>query len=44
MIESVRAAFSLPDLRRRILFTVFVLVVYRLVANIPVPGVSYNFV
>ncbi|MCP4420508.1 MAG: preprotein translocase subunit SecY [Chloroflexi bacterium] len=40
MIESVRAAFSLPDLRRRILFTVFVLVIYRLVANIPVPGVD----
>lgn len=40
MIESVRAAFSLPDLRRRILFTVFILVVYRLVANIPVPGVN----
>lgn len=40
MIESVRAAFSLPDLRRRILFTVFILVVYRLVANIPVPGVD----
>jgi preprotein translocase subunit SecY len=40
MIESVRAAFSLPDLRRRILFTVFILVIYRLVANIPVPGVD----
>ncbi len=42
MIESVRAAFSLPDLRRRILFTVVVLVIYRLVANIPVPGVDLN--
>jgi preprotein translocase subunit SecY len=40
MIESLRAAFSLPDLRRRILFTVFILVIYRLVANIPVPGVD----
>lgn len=40
MIESVRAAFALPDLRRRILFTVFMLIVYRLVANIPVPGVN----
>lgn len=42
MIESVRAAFSLPDLRRRILFTVFILVIYRLVANIPVPGVDLS--
>lgn len=40
MVESVRAAFSLPDLRRRILFTTFILVIYRLVANIPVPGVD----
>ncbi|MCP4427963.1 MAG: preprotein translocase subunit SecY [Chloroflexi bacterium] len=40
MIESVRTAFALPDLRRRILFTIGMLVVYRLVANIPVPGVD----
>lgn len=40
MIESVRNAFDLPDLRRRILFTLFILVIYRLVANIPVPGVN----
>ena len=40
MIESVRAAFTLPDLRRRIFFTVFILVIYRLVANIPVQGVA----
>lgn len=42
MIESVRAAFSLPDLRRRILFTVFMLIIYRLAANIPVPGVDLD--
>jgi preprotein translocase subunit SecY len=40
MIESMRAAFALPDLRRRILFTIWILVVYRLVSNIPVPGVD----
>lgn len=40
MIDSVRSAFALPDLRRRILLTVFLLVVYRLAANIPVPGVN----
>lgn len=40
MIESIRAAFALPDLRRKILFTIAMLVVYRLVANIPVPGVN----
>ncbi|MEJ2751497.1 MAG: preprotein translocase subunit SecY [Chloroflexota bacterium] len=40
MIESLRVSFTLPDLRRRILFTIAMLVVYRLVANIPVPGVN----
>ena len=40
MIESVRAAFTLPDLRRRILFTIGMLIIYRLLANIPVPGVN----
>lgn len=40
MIESVRNALALPDLRRRILFTIGMLVIYRLVSNIPVPGVD----
>jgi preprotein translocase subunit SecY len=40
MIDSVRSAFMLPDLRRRILFTLSMLVIYRLAANIPVPGVN----
>lgn len=40
MIESMRAALTLPDLRRRILFTILMLVIYRLVSNIPVPGVN----
>lgn len=40
MVESVRQAFSLPDLRRRILYTVGMLIIYRLVSNIPVPGVN----
>jgi len=42
MIDSVRSAFMLPDLRKRILLTVFLLVIYRLVANIPVPGVNLD--
>ncbi|MCZ2113792.1 MAG: preprotein translocase subunit SecY [Anaerolineae bacterium] len=40
MIESMRAAFTLPDLRRRILYTIWMLIIYRLLANIPVPGVD----
>jgi preprotein translocase subunit SecY len=33
-------AFSLPDLRRRILITFGILVVFRLIAHIPLPGVN----
>jgi len=40
MIEAMRNALRLPDLRRKILFTLGVLVVYRLAAHVPVPGVD----
>lgn len=40
MIEAVRNAFRLPDLRRKLLVTLGVLVIYRLAAHIPVPGVN----
>jgi preprotein translocase subunit SecY len=40
MIQAVRNAFNLPDLRRRILVTLLVLVVYRLAAHVPVPNVD----
>jgi preprotein translocase subunit SecY len=40
MLEAVRNAFRLPDLRRRLLFTLGILVIYRLAAHIPVPGVN----
>jgi preprotein translocase subunit SecY len=33
-------AFSLPDLRRRLLFTLGILVVFRFIAHVPVPGVD----
>jgi preprotein translocase subunit SecY len=32
--------FKIPDLRKRILFTIFVLVVYRIGAHIPIPGIN----
>ena len=40
MIEAVRNALRLPDLRKKILFTLGVLVVYRLASHVPVPGVD----
>lgn len=40
MLQAVRNAFRLPDLRRKILFTFFILVIFRLGAHVPVPGVD----
>lgn len=40
MIASFRDAVRLPDLRKRVLFTLFVLLVYRLGTHIPMPGVD----
>jgi preprotein translocase subunit SecY len=40
MIEALRNAFKLPDLRRRMLYTLLILVIFRLASNIPVPGVD----
>lgn len=40
MIDSFRDAFRLPDLKRRILFTLAALFIYRLGAHVPTPGVN----
>jgi preprotein translocase subunit SecY len=40
MIEAVRNAFRLPDLRRKLLYTLFILLVYQFAAHIPVAGVN----
>ena len=32
--------FKIPDLRKRVFFTLFVLVVYRIGAHIPIPGIN----
>jgi preprotein translocase subunit SecY len=40
MIDAVMRAFRLPDVRRKILFTLAMLAVYRLTAHIPIPGVN----
>src|SRR5512135_163966 len=40
MLDAVRNAMRLPDLRNKILFTLFILVIYRLAAHIPVPGIN----
>jgi len=40
LIQALFDAFSLPDLRRRLLFTVGMLVVFRFIAHVPMPGVD----
>ncbi len=40
MLDSFRDTFRLPDLKRRILFTLAALFVYRLGAHVPTPGVD----
>jgi preprotein translocase subunit SecY len=42
LLQAMIDAFSLPDLRRRILITVGILVVFRFVAHVPLPGVNVN--
>ncbi len=40
LIQAMLDAFRLPDLRRRILFTFAMLVIFRLIAHVPLPGVD----
>ncbi|MBN2199726.1 MAG: preprotein translocase subunit SecY, partial [Candidatus Aminicenantes bacterium] len=40
MLDSIRNIFSIPDLRKRVIFTLLLLAVYRLGAQIPNPGIN----
>jgi preprotein translocase subunit SecY len=40
MLDSIRNIFSIPDLRKRVIFTLLLLAVYRIGAQIPSPGIS----
>ncbi len=42
MLEKFLNIFRIPDLRKRVLFTLGILAVYRLGAFIPTPGVNYH--
>jgi preprotein translocase subunit SecY len=42
MIESIKNIFSIPDLRKRVIFTFLMLAVYRVGGHIPVPGVNFH--
>jgi len=40
MIQALKNAMTLPDLRRKLVYTLLILVIYRLAAHVPVPGVD----
>lgn len=42
MLSFIRKIFNTPDLRKKILFTAFALIIYRVLAHIPVPGISVD--
>lgn len=44
MFETVRNAFKIKDLRKKILYTLFVLVVVRIGSQLPVPGVNASVI
>ena len=42
MLSSLRNMFKVPDLRNKVLFTLLIIAIYLMGANIVVPGVSFN--
>jgi preprotein translocase subunit SecY len=40
MMQSVQSVFKIPELKRKILFTAIVLIVYRVGGHVPIPGVN----
>lgn len=40
MLEALRNAFRIPELKNKILFTFFIIAMYRLGAHVPVPGID----
>ncbi len=42
LLQAMFDAFSLPDLRRKILITAGILIIFRFIAHVPLPGVDLN--
>jgi preprotein translocase subunit SecY len=40
MIENIRQIFSHPDLRKKIIYTILLLLLFRVLAHVPLPGVD----
>ena len=44
MLTAFTRAFKTPDLRKKLLFTLAIVIIFRLGSHVPVPGVSYTAV
>ena len=44
MLSSLKNMFKVPDLRNKVLFTLLVIVVFRLGSHVPVPGIDFDAV
>jgi preprotein translocase subunit SecY len=42
MLQALLNAFKIPDLRQKLIFTLAMLVAFRFVAHVPVPGVNFQ--
>ncbi len=42
MLGAIVNAFRIPDLRKKILFTLFIIVIYRIGSFVPVPGIPFH--
>ena len=40
MLETLRSAWKIVDLRKKLLYTLFMILIYRLLAHIPTPGIN----
>ena len=44
MWDTLRSAWRVPEVRKKLLYTFFMLLVYRLVSVVPVPGINASVV
>jgi preprotein translocase subunit SecY len=42
MLEAIQNAFRLPDVRRKIIYTLFILLIYQFATHVSVPGIDKN--
>ncbi len=40
MIQSIQSLFKIPELKQRIIFTLLILIVYRIGGHVPIPGIN----